>query len=211
MAKLNFPPTKSSLFRIQSDLELATEGFELLEQKRQILILELMRRVEDARKVQEEMEGKLKEAYGILRKAVLRSGSYALKREALAVQGKSTFRIEGERLMGLEIPTIQGTVGEFELQYGFGGGGPTSDRVMKIFLEVLGLVLKLAEVENAVFRLAREVKKTQRRVNALEKIFIPDYQETLFYINGALEEREREAFVIMRMIKERLERKMEEG
>ena len=61
-----------------------------------------------------------------------------------------------------------------------------------------------AELENAVLRLARELRKTQRRCNALSKIFIPDYRKTLGYIVGALEERERESFIILRMIRDRL-------
>jgi V/A-type H+-transporting ATPase subunit D len=63
---------------------------------------------------------------------------------------------------------------------------------------------RLAEIQNAVFRLAREVRKTQRRVNALEKIFIPAYVETLRFITDALEERERDEFIVMRKVKERL-------
>jgi len=69
------------------------------------------------------------------------------------------------------------------------------------------LLTKLAEIENAVFRLAREVRKPQRRVNALEKIFIPSYVETLRFISDALEERERDEFIVMRKVKERLEKK----
>ena len=66
---------------------------------------------------------------------------------------------------------------------------------------------RLAEIENAVFRLAREVRKTQRRVNALEKMFIPAYVETLRFITDALEERERDEFIVMRKVKERLEKR----
>ena len=72
------------------------------------------------------------------------------------------------------------------------------------FIEALALLAELAELENAVMRLARELRKTQRRCNALSKIFMPDYRETIGYIMGALEERERESFVILKMIRDRL-------
>ena len=76
---------------------------------------------------------------------------------------------------------------------------------MKSFTRALKLVAELAEVESAVFRLAVEVRKTQRRVNALEKIFLPQYRETLKYIRGTLEERDREDMIIMKLIKHRRE------
>jgi V/A-type H+-transporting ATPase subunit D len=75
---------------------------------------------------------------------------------------------------------------------------------MSRFVELLPLLAELAELGNAVFRLSRELRKTQRRCNALSKIFIPDYHETINYITGALEERERESFIILKMIRDRL-------
>ena len=86
-----------------------------------------------------------------------------------------------------------------------GSGSALSDEVMVQFTNALDAIAHLAEVENAVFRLASEVRRTQRRVNALSKIFIPDYEETIDYIEDVLEERERESFVIMKMAKARLE------
>ena len=80
---------------------------------------------------------------------------------------------------------------------------------MRAFREVLALIGQLAEVETVVFRVARELRKTQRRVNALEKIFIPTYRETARYITDTLEEREREGFVIMKKLKARAERRRE--
>ena len=91
------------------------------------------------------------------------------------------------------------------VQFGISISNTTSDDVMKTFNRALKLVGDLAEVESAVFRLAIEVKKTQRRVNALEKIFLPQYRETLKYINATLEERDREDMIIMKMIKQRRE------
>jgi V/A-type H+-transporting ATPase subunit D len=72
---------------------------------------------------------------------------------------------------------------------------------MRGFLDALPLVAELAEVENAVFRLAREIKRTQRRVNALEKTYIPQYKEALRYIDDALGERRREEFIVLRKVK----------
>jgi V/A-type H+-transporting ATPase subunit D len=86
-------------------------------------------------------------------------------------------------------------------------GDTTLDEVTAAFANAMESIDRLAEIENAVFRLAREVRKTQRRVNALEKMFIPSYVETLRFITDALEERERDEFIVMRKVKERLQKR----
>ena len=90
------------------------------------------------------------------------------------------------------------------MAFGIAGTSAHSDLTMQRFGRALERLGELAELENAVLRLARELRKTQRRCNALSKIFIPNYTETIGYITSSLEERERESFVIMKMIKDRL-------
>jgi V/A-type H+-transporting ATPase subunit D len=109
-----------------------------------------------------------------------------------------------QHLMGMKIPHITVQTEPVSIQFGVGGTSANTDVAMSRFVEVLTLLAKLAELENAVMRLARELRKTQRRCNALSKIFMPDYRETISYITGSLEERERESFVILKMIRDRL-------
>lgn len=106
--------------------------------------------------------------------------------------------------MGIRLPTVEAQVAALGVQFGVTGTSAHADRSMQRFAEALVLVADLAELENAVLRLARELKRTMRRVNALSKVFIPDYSETLDYITSNLEERERESLIIMKMIKGRL-------
>ena len=203
MPKLNVPPTKSSYLRIDRELGFAREGFELLEQKRQILVLELMGRVELARRVQAEIEQLLAAAHEALRQAAVGAGTAQLVRESAGVRVTHRIRVDSHAVVGLALPVVETQSESSGAQFGLGHGTSKSDDVMRRFQEVLERIGKLAEVENAVVRLAREVRRTQRRVNALEKIFIPDYEETRQYIVETLEEREREGFVIMKMIKGR--------
>ena len=204
MAKLNVPPTRSSFLTIRRGLEFAREGYDLLEQKRQILVFELMGRVESARRAQQDVDEKMARAFQALSEAQLTTGSAPMAAEATAVTIQRDLRIDSRNLMGIELPNIQYEAEEPGVQFGFGGSA-RSDTVLKLFCEAIESIAALAEIENAVFRLAREVRRTQRRVNALEKIFIPDYNETLRYITETLEERERESFVIMKMVKARRE------
>lgn len=204
MAKMHIAPTKSSLLSLKKQLAFAEEGYDLLEQKRQILIAELMSRLARATAVEADLAARLPRAFAALRDASLDVGSAALDRAALAVQMDHQVQLSGQHLMGLTIPHVAARAAAFAAQFGVGGTSANADAALREFVEVLPRLAELAELENAVRRLAREVRKTQRRCNALAKIFIPDYRETINYITGALEERERESFIILKMLRERL-------
>ena len=204
MPKLDVPPTKSSLLVLQHSLEFAEEGFDLLEQKRQILVLELMRRVEVDRRIQDEVDAVMGAALEAVREAALRSGTEALARESLGIRRQHQVDVQSRSVMGIDIPTITVHHEAAKPEFGVAGGSALSDEVMRRFSEALDAIARLAEVENSVTRLASEVRRTQRRVNALEKIFIPEYRQTIGYIEDVLEEREREQFVIMKMAKRHL-------
>ena len=91
-----------------------------------------------------------------------------------------------------------------ELKYSFMSTHSSCDGTMIEFFEMLKLIARMAEIRTMVWRLAKEVRKTQRRVNALEKIVIPDVEETKKFIEGVLEEREREVFFVQKILKARL-------
>jgi len=201
VAKLEVPPTKSSLLALERSLEFAQEGYELLEQKRQILVLELMSRLEAAKRAQKDVDEAMAAAFAALREAALRSGTEALAREALGIVRRHKLDYRGRPVMGIDLPTVTAEHEAPKPEFSTASGSAASDDVMAHFTRALDALARLAEVENAVLRLASEVRRTQRRVNALDKVFIPDYQETVNYIEDVLEEREREQFVIMKMAK----------
>ncbi len=211
MAKLNIAPTKSNLLTLQRQLAFAEEGYDLLEQKRQILIFELMSRLDRAREAEQGTREALKKAFAALREALLDAGSEVLDKASIAVKMDHQINITDQHLMGMKIPKITVNTEPVSVQFGIGGTSANTDQAMSRFIEVLPLLAGLAELSNAVIRLARELRKTQRRCNALSKIFMPGYRETIGYIIGALEERERESFVIMKMIRDRLGQSLSEA
>lgn len=204
MAKLNMPPTKSNLLMLRRQLAFAEEGYDLLEQKRQILIFELMSRLGHAQDAEREVAEALGRAFSVLREAHLDLGSESLDQAAMAVRMEHRLELSDQHLMGMKIPNVTVSVEPVGVRFGIGGTSSNIDLAMNYFVEAIPLLAALAELENAVLRLAQELRKTQRRCNALSKIFIPDYRETINYIIGALEERERESFVILKMIRDRL-------
>lgn len=201
---MNIAPTKSNLLMLKRQLAFAEEGYDLLEQKRQILIFELMSRLDRARKAEEAVATGVREAFMALREAELDIGSAAVDCAALAVRMGHQAELAGQHLMGLRIPRVMAHPEPMKPQFGISDTSGSTDMAMRRFIELLPLLAELAELENAVVRLALELRKTQRRCNALSKIFIPDYRESITYIVGALEERERESFVILKMIRDRL-------
>ena len=204
MAKLNIAPTKSNLLSLKRQLAFAEEGYDLLEQKRQILIFELMSRLKRARAVEQEIAEAFKGAFSALREAELDIGSAALDRAALGVRMDHQVNLSDQHLMGMRIPHLTVQTEPLSVQFGVGGTSASADLTMRRFVEALPFLAELAELENALLRLAHELRKTQRRCNALSKLFIPNYRETIGYIMGSLEERERESLIILKMIRDRL-------
>lgn len=211
MARYEVAPTKTNLMRIRRELGFAVEGWELLDQKRKILVVELMGLIDRAVEAQGRAEAKLEEAFSALDQAILRMGRREVNLIAIGMNIKSDISFSQKRVMGVTLPRVKV---EFEDRSPYFAAAESSiwiDETIKNFREVLELLGSLAEARISLMRLSREVAKTIRRVNALEKIFIPDYEETLKYIDMALEESEREAFFVLKLIKDRLFRRKGEA
>ncbi len=207
MAIQNYAPTKTNLLRLRSDLKFAQLGYELLDQKRNILIIELLNLVDQTTDFQNRVEDALRQAYETLEKAVLRMGKLKVKNLASAVNIKSEIKIASRRVMGVSIPVVETDFQENSPYFSLMGTSFWIDSSLDAFKSALKLLGRLAELKVSVLRLASEVRKTIRKVNALEKIAIPDLKDTVSYIENRLEENERDTFVLMKMVKERLEKK----
>jgi V/A-type H+-transporting ATPase subunit D len=204
MARLNTAPTKSNQLSLRRDLDMATEGFELLDQKREILVMELMRLLDRVRQAEKRVHEATERAYATLRKAVSHNGYHRMRNVAGGIRYKHDVQIRTHVTAGVRVPEITVRHGELTSQFGFAGTDSLTDLTMRDFLDLLEAVSQKAQLETAVWLLARELKRTQRRVNALEQIFIPDFRDTLRYIGEALEGKELEAFAMMKLVKKRL-------
>lgn len=205
MAKKAIPPTRSNYLRIGRRLERARHGCEMLERKRQILVLELMRQVEAARVAQKAVQEAMAGAYDALERAALSAGIERLRRESCGIATDHKLQTRSRAVMGVEVPEISFECKSHVIRFALTAGVSGADDVLRCFHDALEPIVRLAEVENAVLRLAREIKRTQRRVNALEKTFIPGYEDTMKFIRECLDEREREELVIIKKVKRRHE------
>ncbi len=196
-------PTRSNLISTRQALKLAREGHEILDKKREVLTTELIRHAHDAAGQQAQVWKKLADAYHALVEARLSMGQERLEWTALAVNKSVEVEIKLRSIMGVVIPTIEAHGEPPEMPYGLGDTTVALDEAVAHFRQVLDEIPMLSEMMTTVWRLARELQKTQRRVNALQYIFIPEYEATIKFIESALEEREREETFRLKRLKSR--------
>jgi V/A-type H+-transporting ATPase subunit D len=203
VSRLPVAPTRSNLFAVRDALGLAQEGYEILDKKREVLTMELMHVAHDAASLQDQVWEMLADAYGDLEVARLSTGRERLEWAALSVTETVEARIRPRSVMGVLIPSVEARGEPTEMPYGLGNTPVALDEAAASFRRVVAAIPALAELMTTVFRLALELQKTQRRVNALQYVFIPQYRETIAYIEGALEEREREEIFRLKRLKSR--------
>jgi V/A-type H+-transporting ATPase subunit D len=194
-------PTKSNLLQTKRSLELARAGDELLDKKRNIMLREMTSLLHDVEGAQEKIDDAFADAYASLQKANFTVG----QREILNIANYNTLpddiSIRFRSVMGVELPSVSYAPPNPALNYGFAFTNSDVDDAYMKFLEAKRLTANLAAAENSVYRLAFAIKQTQKRANALKNIVIPKLEQTIHFITGYLEEKEREAFTVLKMIK----------
>ena len=192
-------PTKGNLMLAKNSLALAHQGYDLMDKKRNILLQELMSLIDEAKEIQEKIDTTFTKAYACLQRANIEHG--ISKVQELAYTVPISIRIQTRSIMGTEIPHVKYDAKQNDLTYSFSTTHESIDIAREAFREVKDLTIKLSMVENAAYRLATNIKKTQKRANALKNITIPMYSNLVYTINNALEEKEREEFTRLKVIK----------
>jgi len=204
--RANIAATKTNLLKIKRTLALTQEGYELLDEKRRLLISELTSMIHIVDRFQRELDEAIAKAYVSVDRATIVMGRQKMETLSAAIDIKSSITISGRRIMGVNIPAIDLKMVENAPFYSPIGVSFYADEVIIKFKEIIKLISQLAEKKIALMRIAKEVQKTIRKVNALEKIHLPYFRGTLKYINDSLEEESRESFSMLKLIKERLGR-----
>ena len=197
-------PTKSNLIKSKSSLELSKKGYELLDKKRVVLIKEMMDLVDKAKNINNVINDVITEAYKSLQKANITLGVKNVEDMSYSVPTDEHFDVLMKSVMGVDIPTVKYKGEKIRPTYGFYSTNSALDEARLKFIEVRYKVYELAEVENSIFKLAKEIEKTQKRTNALQHIQIPKYKEQVKYIQEVLEEKEREDFFRLKKLKKKL-------
>lgn len=191
--------TKGGLLALRRSLSLARTGYELLDRKRSILVQEMMRLIDKAKDIQGQIDETFNTAYAALQQANMTLG--VIYEQAQGVPEEQGVYVRFRSVMGVEIPSVTLTPREDKLPYGFMSSNNMLDEAYISFLRVKRLCATLAELENSVYRLAVAIKKTQKRTNALKNIIIPRLERRIKDIASLLEEKDREEFTRLKIIK----------
>lgn len=195
-------PTKGNLILAKNSLALSRQGYELMDKKRNILIREMMELIDQAKDIQTQIDETFRTAYAALQKANMEIGIAFVDQISHTVPVENSIRIKTRSVMGTEIPLV-----EYDKQssntptYAYYSTKLSLDEAKAAFERVKELSIQLSMIENAAIRLATNIKKTQKRANALKNITIPRYETLTRDITNALEEKEREEFTRLKVIK----------
>lgn len=206
MARLNVNPTRMELARLKKLLATATRGHKLLKDKLDELMKQFLDIVRENKKLREEAEAALGEAYKsfIIARAVMNEEYMG---ESLMLPGNSVeVSVSEKNIMSVLVPQFKFNMADNEkadvCPYGYAFTSAELDGAVESFSEAMEPLLKLAESEKSAQLLAQEIEKTRRRVNALENVMIPNYEETIKYIKMKLEENERAGTTRMMKVKD---------
>ena len=192
-------PTKNNLMATKKSLELAKLGYDLMDRKRNILVREIMGLLGKASTIQSDISSAYAQAYSALQQAHLTMGSCLDFADCVPID--NSLQISVHSVMGVELPTISISKEDQSFYYGLNATNSLLDEAYIKFDEVKRLTVELAEIESNVMRLADAIKKTQKRTNALSNIMIPKVTSTVKFISDALDEKEREDFSRLKVIK----------
>lgn len=199
MAITHISPTKGNLIATKKSLELAKLGYDLMDRKRNVLIREMMLMVDKVKYLRSEITETYAQAYISLQQANISLG--VVTQIANSVSAENGVKVVYRSVMGVEIPNVRLEESELTFEYGFDESNSKLDEASIKFIDAKKMTVLLAEIDNSVFRLARAIQKTQKRANALRNIVIPSLQSEVKFISDALEEKEREEFTRLKVIK----------
>ena len=194
-------PTKGNLILAKNSLVLSRQGFDLMDKKRNILIRELMDLIDQAKDIQSQIDVTFRTAYAALQKANMEIGISNVQEISRTVPVENSISIKTRSVMGTEIPLVRSEPSSDAPTYAYYSTKASLDEARAAFEKVKELTIRLSMVENSAYRLSVNIKKTQTRANALKNITIPKFEALTKSISNALEEKEREEFTRLKVIK----------
>jgi len=204
-------PTRSELLERKQQITLAEQGMDLLKQKRDALLIEFMSVMDETLRLSSDLQRTTSEAQFSLAVAQAVDGSVAVRSAAMATKGEITIDMTGTKIMGVSVPVV--TKGESPLRTSFSRGYAITSVSSRIdesadkFERILDVIIEYADIETRLKRLGEEIQKTNRRVNALEQITVPQLREQVAYIRQTLDERAREDLFRLKKVKKKIEKR----
>ncbi len=204
----NVAATKIELIRYKRSSQVATMVQKILDDKRKVLLKNIEEMIDEASKARGGIWDPLQDVYKSVNEAYLALGTSTVDSVAESTPPVMEVDVEIKRIVDVKIPSLQVTEKDTKsMPYGFADTNSSIDRASKQIKDLLPKICKAAEYENSIFSLAKALEKTQKLLNALENVIIPQYQQRIRFILGTLEEREREEFARLKKVKAIMEKK----
>ncbi len=200
-------PTKGNLIKAKRSLRQAKMGYELMDRKRNILIREMVELTDEAKSIRGTIDETYTSAYKALQRANISMGVVSDIADTFPTD--NSLQLSVRSVMGVELPKLSHCYEEGTPNYSLRLTNSSFDAAYISFNKAKELTVRLAEIENSIYRLANAIKKTQKRANALKNIMIPKFENTVRFITNALEEKEREEFSRQKVIKKAKLKKMQ--
>lgn len=200
-------PTRMELNRLKARLKMAERGHKLLKDKRDELMRKFLELIRENRDVRERMEAELSQSFASFLMARAVMSAEAMEEAIMYPKAKMELHVTDQNLMSVHVPkfkspdALEGQDAD-AYPYGFANTSAELDKSIAMLSDALPRLIRLAELEKAVFLLAEEIDKTRRRVNALEHVLIPQLKDTIKYISMKLDENERGALTRLMKIKD---------
>jgi V/A-type H+-transporting ATPase subunit D len=207
MSSQKIQPTKLELIRLRRSLVVSKKIHKILDDKREVLLKKLNEYMEEASKANRSLNVSILKGYDFLYDAYIEMGSMRLEATAKAAPPAANVMVNVRRIVDVDVPSLTLNFKEVLRPYGFGDTSYSLDEAYSYLTSLLPSILKAAEIENVIFRLVSEIERTQRTINALEFIIIPQCEAQIRFIASTLEERDREEFVRLKSVKRVLERR----
>ncbi|MGB9928902.1 MAG: V-type ATP synthase subunit D [Methanosarcina sp.] len=204
---LDVKPTRSELIQLKNRIKLSERGHKLLKMKRDGLILEFFKILNEARNVRTELDAAYERSKERINLASAVNGIIEVRSTAFTAKESPAITLSGKNIMGVVVPKISSTgvcKPMYERGYGIIGTNSYIDEAADSYEDLVEKIITAAELETTMKRLLDEIEKTKRRVNALEFKVIPELVEAMKFIRFALEEMERENTFRLKRVKARM-------
>jgi V/A-type H+-transporting ATPase subunit D len=211
MPTADVKPTRSELLEIKKKIKLTKSGYKILKMKRDGLILEFFKILEQAKDIRDKVNRDYDEAMRCIAVAKAVDGAIAVQSAAFALKTHPELSLRSKNIMGIVVPEIEANSIRTPMDqrgYGVIGTSVYIDEAAKAFENLVETIIEAAEIETTMKKLLEEVEKTKRRVNALEFKVIPELQEAEAFIRLRLEEMERENTFRLKRVKQKAEAKV---
>jgi len=202
----NVTATKIELFKYKKSTQVATMVQGILDDKRKVLLKNIEEMIDQASKARGGIWEPLQDIYTSVNEAYLALGTGTVDSVAESTPPVMQVDVHVRRVVDVKIPALTVTEKDTKsMPYGFADTNSSIDRAAKQIKELMPKICKAAEYENSIFSLAKALEKTQKLLNALENVIIPQYKHNIRFIAQALEEKEREEFAKLKKVKAKME------